>query len=124
MTAGRHPLISAGIGTLAFALGTVAALFTAGPALFSDGQFSERIGVLAVSCAVFAALGLGFGLASPMRWRLSAWCVWAGVVPVVGFFVLGMLNQLPFLALALGFLIGDLAAVLFGAWGGARLRTP
>lgn len=74
---------------LALPVGAVVGLFTAGPALFSDGGGvldPERLTVLAVSAVAFLALGFLVGLAAPQRWVLGAWLLFAPVVIVVAFF--------------------------------------
>ncbi|MGV8083142.1 MAG: hypothetical protein AB2L09_05890 [Coriobacteriia bacterium] len=103
-------------------LGFLASLFLAGPALFADGDFAERLPVLAISIAVFLLLGVGVGVLAPFAWKPAAICLAISAVPVVVFLGLDTLGQAPMTLLAAGFLLGDAAAGVFGAWLGARLR--
>lgn len=107
----------------ALVLGGFVSLFTAGPALFADGSFAERPPILVVSVAAFALIGGVLGFIAPMAWKPIAVCLALSAVPVVVVFGTDTLGQLPMMALSAGFLLGDAAAGVFGAWAGARLRT-
>lgn len=106
----------------AVVLGFLASLFLAGPALFADGDFAERLPVLAISIAVFLLLGVGVGALAPFAWKPAAICLAISAVPVAVFLGLDTLGQAPMTLLAAGFLLGDAAAGVFGVWLGARLR--
>jgi hypothetical protein len=103
-------------------VGGFVSLFTAGPALFADGAFEQRPPVLAASVVVFAVVGVVIGLAAPGAWKPAAICLALSAVPVVVLFGRDTFAQRPMALLSLGFVLGDAAAGLFGAWGGARIR--
>lgn len=105
----------------AFMLGAIAAFASAGPALFADGDFAERLVVLAVSVAVYGVLGFVVGLLAPGLWKAAAACLVIPLVPVVVLFGGEMFASSPMAFLAAGFLLGDTAAALFGAWVGVRV---
>jgi hypothetical protein len=107
----------------AFALGFFAAFVTTGPALFSDGPFYQRIWALGIGVVAFAVLGAAAGALSPGRWRRFALWLWAGSVPVAAGFAPEEIGNISFILLTVAFLVGDLAAVLFGAWFAARARA-
>lgn len=106
----------------ALVLGGFVSLFSAGPALFSDGSFSERPPVLVASVAAFALLGGVIGFISPRSWKPVAVCLGLSAVPVVVVFGADTVGQTPMMLLSAGFILGDAAAGAFGAWAGARLR--
>lgn len=124
----RPPGPASGAGTVlacfaALVLGGFVSLFSAGIALFGDGAFSERPPILAGSVVAFAVLGLALGAVAPGAWKPVAICLAISVVPVVVFFGRDSIGQVPMMALAGGFVLGDAAAGVFGAWTGARLRA-
>jgi hypothetical protein len=104
------------------ALGLALSLFTAGPALFSDGSFSERPPVLAASVVAFAVLGAALGFVAPGAWKPAAVCLALSAVPVAVFLGRDLAGQAPMMLLSAGFMLGDAAAGVFGVWAGARLR--
>jgi peptidoglycan/LPS O-acetylase OafA/YrhL len=106
----------------AVAAGGVVAFVTTGPALFADGPFQGRIVALGLGCLLFAVLGGVLGLASPTRWKSLAVSAWAPGVAVALFFIPDLTSRPALLALAVAFVIGDLAAVLAGAWLTTRWR--
>ena len=107
----------------AFVLGVVISLFTAGPALFADGSFRERPPVLVASIVAFLVLGAALGAFAPGVWKPAAVSLALSAVPVVLFFGLDQVGQLPMMVLAAGFVLGDAAAGVLGAWVGARYRS-
>jgi hypothetical protein len=106
----------------ALVVGVFVSLFTAGPALFADGPFDQRVPVLAFSAAGFALLGLAIGLSVPGAWKPAAICLALSALPIVVFFGRDTVSQLPMAALSIGFALSDAAAGVFGVWGGARIR--
>lgn len=106
----------------ALVLGGFVSLFTAGPALFADGSFAERPPILAVSVLAFALVGGLLGFIVPPAWKPVAVCLAVSAVPVVVVFGSNTLGQLPMMVLSAGFMLGDAAAGVFGAWAGARVR--
>lgn len=103
--------------------GTALALFTAGPALFADGPMGERVAVLAVALASYAALGVALGAAVPVAWKWSGIALAAPVIPVVAFFSEDPLSSASWAGIVFGFLLGVPAAALAGALAGARIRA-
>ena len=104
-------------------LGGAASLLTAGPALFADGPFAERPPVLAVSVVIFFLLGAAVSYANPSSWKPVAITLAIVGVPVVAFFGPDTFGQAPMMLLSAGFVLGDAAGGVFGAWAGARLSS-
>lgn len=103
-------------------LGLALSLFTAGPALFADGSFSERPPVPVASVVAFAVLGASIGFVAPGAWKPAAVCLALSAVPVVVFYGRDLVGQALMMLLAAGFALGDAAAGVFGVWAGARAR--
>ena len=106
----------------AFVLGIGISLFTAGPALFSDGSFGQRPPILAASVLGFLAIGVAVGMIAPGAWRPAGITLAVSALPAVLLFGRDVIGQPALLLLAMAFAIGDAAAGLFGSWAGARLR--
>ena len=106
----------------ALIVGGFISLFTAGPALFTDGPFEQRLPVLAYSVVGFVLLGAVIGFSAPGAWKPAAICIALSAIPVVMLFGRASAGQLPMALLSTGFITGDAAAGAFGVWGGARLR--
>ncbi len=120
-------MVSATIKTWAVAiaatlLGAVVSLFTAGPALFADGAYRERLLALGISVVAYAILGMVLGAVLPVSWRLVAVCAWAPLVVVLVLFGREALQSQALTLLLVEFALGDAAAVLAGSLLGARLR--
>lgn len=107
----------------AVVLGGFVSLYTAGVALFSDGDFSERPPVLVASIVAFLILGLALGFIAPRVWKPVAICLGVSAIPFVVLFGLDAVGNTPMMALASGFILGDAAAGALGALAGARLRA-
>jgi len=107
----------------ALVLGGFVSLFSAGPALFADGPFSERPPVLVASVIAFAVIGVVLGFLAPGAWKPVAVCLALSAIPVVVVFGRDTMAEPPMLALSTAFVLGDAAAGMFGAWMGARLRS-
>ena len=107
----------------ALVLGGFVSLFSAGPALYADGPFSERPPVLAASVIAFAIIGAVLGFVAPRAWKPIAVCLALSAVPVVVVFGRDTMAQPLMLLLSSAFVMGDAAAGMFGAWMGARLKT-
>ena len=106
----------------ALIVGGFVSLFTAGPALFADGPFDQRMPVLAASVVGFALVGFAIGLAAPTAWKPAAICLALSALPVVAFFGRDTVSQPLMAMLSVGFALGDAAAGVFGVWSGARIR--
>lgn len=106
----------------ALIVGGFVSLWTAGPALFSDGPFGSRPLVLAISVFAFAIVGFAIGLAAPGAWKPAAVCLVLSAIPVVVLLGRDTFGQMPMTLLSIGFITGDAAAGAFGVWGGARVR--
>jgi hypothetical protein len=122
VTTPTNRIASATVAIAALVAGFTVSVFTAGPALFADGSFSQRPPVLLVSICVFAVLGLGLGALVPAAWKLIATMLMIAAIPAVLFFGADVVGQVPMMVLAAGFALGDAAAGAFGAWMGARWR--
>lgn len=107
----------------ALVLGGVVSFFTAGPALFADGPYIERVMALVLSIAAFALLGVVLGVVVPVAWRAAALYAWMPHLLVLAFFGREALESVPVTVLLVGFTVGDLASVLAGALLGARLMA-
>jgi len=114
----REVVVCAG----AFAIGAAVALFAEGPALFADGDFSERLVVLGVSVVAYLLLGVLVGALAPGMWKVAALCLVLPLAPVAALLGDEAFADGGMELLLVGFLLGDTAAVLFGAMLGARLR--
>ena len=107
----------------ALVLGVLVSLFSAGPALFADGAFSQRLWTLSASVVAFFIVGGGVGLLAPRVWKPASVSLAVSAVPMPVFFGFDNLGQVPMVLLAAGFILGDAAAGMFGAWAGAHLRA-
>lgn len=108
---------------IAVVVGGLLAFMTTGPALFADGAFRERVVALGIGVAAFAVLGAAMGAISPHRWKSLAVLAWIPGVAVATALSLDAATQPILLVLAVAFVIGDLAAVLGGAWAAASWRA-
>ena len=106
----------------ALVLGAFVSLFTAGPALFADGAFEQRPPILLASVVAFALVGLALGSLSPGVWKWAAIGLAISALPVVLVFGRDTIGQVPMMALSGGFMLGDAAGGVLGAWVGALWR--
>jgi len=107
----------------AFAAGSVAAFFGAGPALFADGDLGERLVTVAVTMGVYALLGLLMGALAPSMWKVAAMCLILPLLPVAALFGGDASSSLPVALALVGTLLGSTASALSGALAGSRLRA-
>ncbi len=114
----REVVVCAG----AFALGAAVALLAAGPALFADGGFDERLVVLGASVVAYLVLGAIVGALAPGMWKVAAICLVLPLAPVVALFGDDAFADERTGLLLVGFVLGDAAAALSGALLGARTR--
>lgn len=108
------------ICVVALLLGFFVSFFTAGPALFADGDFSERPPLVIISAAVFLLLGFLGGLLAWQGWKAVGVTLAVSAIPVPLFFGLAAWGTPAFVLLAAAFLLADAAAAVFGAWLGVR----
>jgi hypothetical protein len=101
--------------------GAVIAFFGAGPMLFADGSFGERVAVFLVTAVLYFVIGAAAGAIARDEWKWAGACLAVGLVPILIVFGGDALSQ-PWSALmAAAFVLGDAAAALGGALVGARL---
>lgn len=103
---------------LALPVGLAVAMFTVGVALFADGPTlsAERIGVIAASAALFAALGFLAGLWGGRSARWAGGLLGVSVVAVA--LVFGTDSSV--VALAVASVVLDVAAIAGGVLLGKR----
>ena len=121
MTAKRDTTLVACFAALVS--GGFVSLFTAGPALFADGDFSQRPPVLVVRVFAFALVGLTVGFAAPGAWKSAAVCLAVSALPVVVLLGGDTIGQVPMRLLGAGFMLGDAAGGVLGVWVGAVWRS-
>lgn len=103
-------------------LGFVVSLFTAGPAFFADGGFSERPPAALVSIVLFAAVGFAAGFVVPASFKAVAITLGLVAIPVPLLIGAPTFRDPRFAVLGIVFVLGDAAAGAFGSWSGARVR--